>query len=131
MEIIAPSAWRFTSCKLTSISNRKRTSASTASASIQTTVLRGREPKSPHPILRTMSIAFIAHDEEKPTLIEFVEEHADLLKKFECMATGSTGERLNETTDLEVEVLKSGSHGGDMMIGAAIAADECDAVIFF
>lgn len=78
-----------------------------------------------------MSIAFIAHDEEKPTLIEFVEEHADLLEKFECMATGSTGERLNETTDLEVEVLESGSHGGDMMIGAAVAADECDAVIFF
>lgn len=77
-----------------------------------------------------MRIAFIAHDEKKSTLIEFADEHTDLLEQFDCMATGSTGERLNQETDLEVKQLESGSHGGDMMIGAAVAADECDAVIF-
>lgn len=77
-----------------------------------------------------MRIAFLAHDEKKPALIEFADEHADLLDQFDCLATGSTGERLNQETDLEVELLASGSHGGDMMIGAAVAADNCDAVIF-
>ena len=77
-----------------------------------------------------MRIAFIAHDEKKPTLIEFADEHSDLLEQFDCLATGSTGEQLNEETDLEFEQLESGSRGGDMMIGAAVAANECDAVIF-
>lgn len=77
-----------------------------------------------------MRIAFIAHDEKKPALIEFADEHTDLLEQFNCLATGSTSERLNQETDLEVEQLESGSHGGDMMVGAAVATDECDAVIF-
>jgi methylglyoxal synthase len=77
-----------------------------------------------------MRIAFIAHDEKKSALTEFVDEHANLLERFDCMATGSTGEQLNQETGLEVEQLESGSHGGDMMVGAAVAADECDAVIF-
>lgn len=38
---------------------------------------------------------------------------------------------MEEETDLEVEELMSGSEGGDMMVGAAIAAGECDAVLFF
>lgn len=77
-----------------------------------------------------MRIAFIAHDEKKPALIDLVDEHHDILDQFDCIATGSTGERLHEVTGLEVERLESGSHGGDMMIGAAVAADDCDAVIF-
>jgi len=78
-----------------------------------------------------MRIAFIAHDDKKPALIEFVKRHAGLFEEFECMATGTTGEQLNEKTDLEVTELESGSRGGDMAIGAAVAADECNAVIFF
>lgn len=77
-----------------------------------------------------MRIAFIAHDEQKSALIEFVAEHADILEQFDCIATGSTGEQLNQETALDVEQLESGSHGGDMMVGAAVAADDCDAVIF-
>ena len=77
-----------------------------------------------------MDIAFIAHDEKKSALIEFTNTHAELLEQFDCMATGSTGERLNEETGLTVEQLESGVLGGDMMIGAAVAAGECDAVIF-
>jgi methylglyoxal synthase len=77
-----------------------------------------------------MQIAFIAHDEKKSALIEFVDEHANLLDDFDCIATGSTGEQLNQETGLAVEELESGSHGGDLMVGAAVAADECDAVIF-
>ena len=77
-----------------------------------------------------MQIAFVAHDEKKSALVEFVNEHIDLLAQYEGIATGSTGERLGQETDLEVEGLLSGSDGGDMMVGAAIAGGECDAVIF-
>lgn len=77
-----------------------------------------------------MQLAFLAHDEKKQTLVEFVNEHIELLEQFDCMATGSTSERLDDETELQVEQLNSGSHGGDMIIGAAVATDECDAVIF-
>lgn len=77
-----------------------------------------------------MRIAFIAHDEQKATLIDFVEEHIELLDRFDCLATGSTGERLNAETELGVERVESGSHGGDMMVGAAVATGDCDGVIF-
>ena len=77
-----------------------------------------------------MQVAFLAHDEKKQALVEFVSEHIELLEEFDCMATGSTSERLTEETELTVEQLNSGSHGGDMMIGAAVATNDCDAVIF-
>lgn len=77
-----------------------------------------------------MQLAFLAHDAKKQALIEFVSEHIELLEQFDCMATGSTSEQLSEETGLEVEQLNSGSHGGDMMIGAAVATNDCDAVIF-
>lgn len=77
-----------------------------------------------------MRLALIAHDEQKSALVEFADKHVDLLEQFECMATGSTSDQLNQETDLEVEQLESGSLGGDLMIGAAVATDDCDAVIF-
>ena len=77
-----------------------------------------------------MSVALIAHDEKKPAIIALAREHTDVLSNYDLIATGTTGKRLNAETDLDVERLESGPLGGDMMIGAAVAREDCEAVIF-
>ncbi|QCJ47684.1 MULTISPECIES: methylglyoxal synthase [Haloprofundus] len=77
-----------------------------------------------------MRLALIAHDEKKPDLIEFATGRSDDLEGMELMATGTTGQRLIEETGLDVERKQSGPLGGDMQIGAEIADETCDGVIF-
>jgi methylglyoxal synthase len=77
-----------------------------------------------------MRFALVAHDEKKPALIEFAQRREADLSQFELMATGTTGKRLNEETGLDVERKQSGPIGGDMQIGAEIADENCDGVIF-
>ncbi|ELY95709.1 methylglyoxal synthase [Natrialba hulunbeirensis JCM 10989] len=75
-------------------------------------------------------IALIAHDEKKPTLIEFATRYESTLTDCDLVATGTTGKRLQEETDLEVERKESGPYGGDLMIGAEVAAGELDGIVF-
>jgi methylglyoxal synthase len=75
-------------------------------------------------------VALIAHDERKPTLLALAREHESTLAAWDLVATGTTGRRLNEGTDLSVERVASGPEGGDLMIGAAVARGTVDAVIF-
>ena len=77
-----------------------------------------------------MSVTLIAHDEKKPELIEFVQEHADVLEEYDLIATGTTGKKLMEATGLDIERKASGPLGGDMQIGGEIADGECRAVVF-
>ncbi|MFC7166558.1 methylglyoxal synthase [Halospeciosus flavus] len=77
-----------------------------------------------------MRIALIAHDEKKPEMMEFAAHHEVTLREFELVATGTTGKRLMEVTDLDVERKESGPLGGDLMLGGEVAAGECEAVIF-
>jgi len=78
-----------------------------------------------------MRIALIAHDEKKPEMIDFASAHKTTLAAHDLTATGTTGSRLNDETDLEVAAQASGPLGGDLMIGAEVARGDCDAVIFF
>jgi methylglyoxal synthase len=75
-------------------------------------------------------IALIAHDEKKEDLIKFARQHQAVLQNYKLMATGTTGRRLNTETELEVERKESGPLGGDQQIGAEIAGDNLEAVIF-
>jgi methylglyoxal synthase len=75
-------------------------------------------------------VALIAHDEQKPELVEFARRHADALREFDLAATGTTGKRLAEETDLDVERKGSGPLGGDLQIGAEVAEDRLDAIVF-
>jgi methylglyoxal synthase len=77
-----------------------------------------------------MRLALIAHDEKKPELIDFVQEHEDTLAEYDLVATGTTGKRLREATDLDVERKKSGPLGGDLQIGAEIADERCHGIVF-
>ncbi|WP_226039108.1 methylglyoxal synthase [Natrinema sp. DC36] len=75
-------------------------------------------------------VALIAHDEKKPDLIEFARTHEEQLRAYELIATGTTGQRLRDETDLEVERKESGPLGGDLMIGAEVAEGKLDGIVF-
>ncbi|NGM69487.1 methylglyoxal synthase [Natronolimnobius sp. AArcel1] len=75
-------------------------------------------------------VALIAHDEKKADLIAFAQDHEQQLQEYDLLATGTTGQRLMEETDLEVERKQSGPLGGDLMIGGEIAEDKIDGIIF-
>lgn len=75
-------------------------------------------------------VALIAHDEKKPDLLEFAQTHEAQLRDYELIATGTTGKRLMEATDLEVERKESGPLGGDLMIGSEVAEGVLDGIVF-
>ncbi|MBU5466607.1 methylglyoxal synthase [Virgibacillus sp. MSJ-26] len=78
-----------------------------------------------------MNIALIAHDKKKETIIEFCTAYSHVLKKYNLFATGTTGTRIKETTGLSITCFQSGPLGGDQQIGAMIANNEMDIIIFF
>lgn len=77
-----------------------------------------------------MKIALIAHDKKKDLMVEFVQENKEFLKNHILVATGTTGKRINESTGLNIERLQSGPLGGDQQIGALIAKEDMDMIIF-
>ncbi|MFC4542259.1 methylglyoxal synthase [Halosolutus amylolyticus] len=75
-------------------------------------------------------VALIAHDEKKADLIEFAQNHEPQLREYDLLATGTTGQRLIDETGLEIERKESGPLGGDLQIGAEVAADLLDGIVF-
>ncbi|WP_155590642.1 methylglyoxal synthase [Lysinibacillus cavernae] len=78
-----------------------------------------------------MKIALIAHDRKKDNLVQFAIAYQNILHEHTLYATGTTGLRVIEATGLEVTRFRSGPLGGDQQIGAMIANNEMDMVIFF
>ncbi|WP_188206004.1 methylglyoxal synthase [Alkalibacillus aidingensis] len=78
-----------------------------------------------------MKIALIAHDKRKRNLLNFVTAYKPIFKEHTLIATGTTGKMINTEIGLEVKRLQSGPLGGDQQIGAKIAEDDLDLVIFF
>ncbi|WP_085993637.1 methylglyoxal synthase [Oceanobacillus senegalensis] len=78
-----------------------------------------------------MKIALIAHDKKKDDMVRFTQAYKFSLEKHELFATGTTGLRILENTGLTVHRFQSGPLGGDQQIGALIAENEMDIIIFF
>ncbi|WP_035288238.1 methylglyoxal synthase [Clostridium sp. KNHs214] len=77
-----------------------------------------------------MKIAFIAHDNKKDDIIDFVKRYKNIFMEHELYATGTTGRLLNEIVGLKVHRFLSGPLGGDQQIGAKVALGELDLIIF-
>ena len=77
-----------------------------------------------------MNIALIAHDKKKNDMIELAIKYRDVLSKHKLFATGTTGTLVMGETGLTINRMRSGPLGGDQQIGAMIALNELDAVIF-
>ena len=78
-----------------------------------------------------MKIALVAHDAKKEELVNFTIAYAHIFKQFDLYATGTTGRRIIEEAGLNVTRLQSGPLGGDQQIGAMIAENDLDLILFF
>ncbi|MFQ3248581.1 MAG: methylglyoxal synthase [Glaciecola sp.] len=77
------------------------------------------------------TIALVAHDHKKPDLIAWASQHKTALLTANLVATGTTGKLLAEKVGLEISCYKSGPLGGDQQIGALIAEQKLDVLVFF
>ncbi len=85
-------------------------------------------------------IALVAHDNRKKDLIEWVEWNYEVLIRHKLISTGTTGSLVekaikkklgdNGANNFEIIKLKSGPLGGDQQLGAMIAEDKVDLIIF-
>ncbi|SCW28182.1 methylglyoxal synthase [Paenibacillus tianmuensis] len=77
-----------------------------------------------------MKIALIAHDRKKEEMVNFVMAYENVFQDHTLYATGTTGTRIMENTSLQVNRFMSGPLGGDQQIGALVATNEIDLIIF-
>lgn len=77
-----------------------------------------------------MKVALIAHDKKKEEMVNFAKMNEKRLSYLELYATGTTGLKIMENTNLEIHRLKSGPLGGDQQIGALVSEQQIDLVIF-
>jgi len=77
------------------------------------------------------TIALIAHDNRKPSMVAWCARHRGALAAHRLYATGTTGTLVADETGLTIERLISGPLGGDQQVGALIADGTVDLLIFF
>ncbi|MCE9626234.1 MAG: methylglyoxal synthase [Deltaproteobacteria bacterium] len=79
--------------------------------------------------MKKKRLALIAHDGKKAEMVGFVKDNLKFIRKFDLIATGTTGRYL-EQADLKVKKVESGPQGGDAQIAAMIVEGALDGVIF-
>ena len=78
-----------------------------------------------------MNIALMAHDNKKDLMVQFCTAYAGILSKHTICATNITGKMVAEATGLPIHLFLARVHGGAEQIGARIAYNEIDMVLFF
>ena len=78
-----------------------------------------------------MNIALMSHDKKKELMVQFCIAYCGIFSKHTVCATNTTGNMVAEATGLPVHLFLSHAHGGCQQIGARIAYNEIDMVIFF
>ena len=75
-----------------------------------------------------MNIALMSHDNKKELMVQFCTAY---LSHHNIYATNTTGHMVADATGLNVHCFLSYAHGGSQQIGARIAYNEFDLVLFF
>ena len=78
-----------------------------------------------------MNIALMAHDNKKDLMVQFCTAYAGVLSQHTLCATNITGRMIAEATGLPIHLFMARIHGGSEQIGACIAYNELDMVLFF
>ncbi|MBR2861282.1 MAG: methylglyoxal synthase [Clostridia bacterium] len=76
-------------------------------------------------------IALIAHDNMKPTIVQWCLDNKEILSHHFLCGTGTTASKISSATGLPVKAYLSGPLGGDQQIGSLVAVGEIDVIIFF
>lgn len=77
------------------------------------------------------TIALVAHDGKKQALLNWVAAHKTFFANKQLVATGTTGKLVADALKQDVQCLASGPLGGDQQIGAMIAEQKIDWLVFF
>ena len=77
-----------------------------------------------------MKIGLIAHDSKKTLMQNFCIAYRGILSRNELFATGTTGRLIEEVTNLSIHKYLAGPLGGKHQLGAQIAQNDIDALIF-
>lgn len=78
-----------------------------------------------------MNIALMAHDRKKELMVQFCIAYCGILAGHSICATNTTGRLVSEATGLPIMLYLSSNQGGNQQIGARIAYNEIDLVLFF
>ena len=78
-----------------------------------------------------MNIALMSHDRKKELMVQFCIAYCGILSKHNICATNTTGKLVAKETGLPIQLYLSHAHGGSQQIGARIAYNEIDMVLFF
>lgn len=78
-----------------------------------------------------MNIALMADESKQELMVQFCIAYCGILSKHTVCATNTTGRMVAEATGLDVRLFLSHEHGGSQQIGARIAYNEIDMVLFF
>lgn len=78
-----------------------------------------------------MNIGIIAHNSKKSLIEDFCIAYKGILSKHEVYATGTTGRRIEDVTNLHVHKFLAGTLGGDRQFIEMIEREDMDMVIFF
>ena len=77
-----------------------------------------------------MNIGLIAHDNKKKLMQNFCIAYRHILNKHTLYATGTTGRLIEEVTNLHIHKYLAGHLGGEQQLGAQLAHNDIDMVIF-
>ena len=77
-----------------------------------------------------MNIALIAHDNKKKLMENLCVAYRHILHKHRIYATGTTGQIVEEATNLHVDKYLAGHLGGEQQLSAQVALNDIDLVIF-
>ena len=77
-----------------------------------------------------MNIALIAHDSKKKLMENLCIAYRHILSRHEVFATGTTGRLVEEASGLSVHKYLAGHLGGEQQLGAQIAHNDIDLVVF-
>lgn len=78
-----------------------------------------------------MNIALMAHDKKKELMVQFCTAYKGILSKHNLLATSTTGRLVADATGLPVSLFLSRAQGGHQQLGARIAYNEIDMILFF
>lgn len=78
-----------------------------------------------------MNLGIIAHNSKKVLIEDFCIAYKNILAKHEVYATGTTGRRIEEVTNLHVHKFLPGSIGGDKQFMEMIERGDMDMAIMF
>ncbi|NOY38626.1 MAG: methylglyoxal synthase [Chlorobi bacterium] len=90
--------------------------------------------------MKIKTIGLVAHDNRKKDLLEWIDFNREKLETHRLVCTGTTGRMIKgffdhhvgsgKKNEVNIKLLKSGPLGGDQQLGAMIAEEKIDLLIF-